>query len=185
MTTSEQEYLQLIRDDPDGQWELHCGVLWSKSKEPVTWKDSDTFGELGHMLRSQLDREQFVVRWNAGRARRSATQYYIPDLMVVPRELAARLFPIGDETEIYPEPLPLVVEVWSPSTGRVDVVDKLPEYQRRGDQEIWLIHPYDKVLTAWVRQPDGRYTETAYRGGIIRPAALPNVAVDLDELFAL
>jgi hypothetical protein len=27
------------------------------------------------------------------------------------------------------------------------------------------------------------YTEHAYRGGAIRPVALPNVRIDLDELF--
>jgi Uma2 family endonuclease len=53
--------------------------------------------------------------------------------------MAARLR--GDELELYVEPLPLVVEVWSPSTGQYDVDEKLPEYQRRGDLEIWRFHP--------------------------------------------
>ncbi len=116
--------------------------------------------------------------------RRSETQYYIPDLIVVPAELASRLFAKERTTEMYREPLPLVVEVWSPSTGRLDIEEKLPEYRRRGDLEIWRIHPDERTLTAWVRQPDGSYQETQYRGGIVRPAALPNVSIDLDAFFA-
>ena len=76
-----------------------------------------------------------------------------------------------------------VVEVWSPSTGTFDVDTKLPEYQRRGDLEIWRIHPYDRILTAWRRQADGSYTESIYREGTIQPVALPGVVIDLDTLF--
>jgi hypothetical protein len=36
-----------------------------------------------------------------------------------------------------------------------------------------------------VREADGRYAETAQTGGVIRPAALPGVAVNLDALFSL
>jgi hypothetical protein len=40
-------------------------------------------------------------------------------------------------------------------------------------------------LIASVREPDGSYTEHVFHGGLIRPRALPNVAIDLDELFDL
>jgi Uma2 family endonuclease len=73
------------------------------------------------------------------------------------------------ELEIYDEPLPLVA--------------KLPEYRRRGDTEIWLLHPYERTLTAWRRQTDGEYIESVYHGGVVLPMALPGVTVDLDALF--
>jgi Uma2 family endonuclease len=76
------------------------------------------------------------------------------------------------------------VEIWPRSTGDYDVEEKLPEYQRRGDLEIWRLHPYERTLTAWRRQPDGSYTETIYTGGVVHPVALPGVAIDLDALFA-
>ena len=62
--------------------------------------------------------------------------------------------------EVYEGPLPLVVEVWSASTGNYDVESKLLEYQRRGDLEIWRLHPYErrseerrvgKECTSWCR----------------------------------
>jgi Uma2 family endonuclease len=76
-----------------------------------------------------------------------------------------------------------VVEVWSPSTGDYDVDAKLPVYQQRGDLEIWRIHPYERTLTAWRRQPNGSYQETIHREGVVKPAALPGVAIDLGPLF--
>ena len=64
-----------------------------------------------------------------------------------------------------------------------DVERKLPEYRARGDLEIWRIHPYDRTLTAWRRQPDGSYLESVYRGGIVPVGSVPGVTIDLDALF--
>jgi Uma2 family endonuclease len=150
----------------------------------MTWEHSDAYGYLGFQIQSQLSRNDYIVKWNAGHMRRSESRYYVPDLIVIPTEMADRLFSEAGTVEVYREPLPLVVEVWSPSTDRLDVREKLPEYEARGDREIWLLQPYDGTLTARVRQPDGSYRETVYRGGIVRPAALPGVSIDLDHLFA-
>ena len=76
-----------------------------------------------------------------------------------------------------------MVEVWSPSTGDYDVDAKLPVYQQRGDLEIWRIHPYERTLTTWRRQPDGSYEETLHRDGTITPVALPGVTIDLGALL--
>jgi Uma2 family endonuclease len=84
----------------------------------------------------------------------------------------------------YTEALPLVVEIWSPSTGDYDIAAKLPLYRQRGDQEIWFLHPYERTLTAWRRQPDGSYAEDFYPGGIVPVAALPGLTIDLDALLA-
>jgi Uma2 family endonuclease len=86
--------------------------------------------------------------------------------------------------ETYAAPLPLVVEVWSPSTGEYDLETKLREYQLRSDLEIWRLHPYERTLTAWRRQPDGSYSESRHEAGTVQPIALPGVTIDLDALFA-
>jgi Uma2 family endonuclease len=104
---------------------------------------------------------------------------------VVPRRLERQLLAVPSTFEVYDEPLPLVVEIRSPSTGDYDVEEKLAEYRRRGDLEVWRLHPYERTLTAWRRQPDGSYAETLYRGGIVRPQSLPGVSIDLDALFDL
>ncbi len=89
----------------------------------------------------------------------------------------------SDVLEVYSNALPLVVEIWSPSTSSYDIDEKLAGYQRRGDHEIWRLHPYERTLTGWRRQPDGTYAETVYEGGTVEPVGLPRVSIDLDGLF--
>jgi hypothetical protein len=74
--------------------------------------------------------------------------------------------------------------MWSQLAGLSYVEGKLAVYEERGDLEIWLIHPSAQTLTAWRGQPNGSYEETVFREGIVRPASLPEVAIDLAELFA-
>jgi Uma2 family endonuclease len=140
-------------------------------------------GRLFFHLMRQLDASQFDVRVNMGHVRRSVESYYIPDVFVVPTDLVRPLRGQRNVLEAYQAPLPLVVEVWSPSTGDYDVDSKLPEYQRRGDTEVWRIHPFDRTLTAWRRQPDGSYTETLFTGGQVQPIGLPGVVINLETLF--
>lgn len=182
MAVSEETYLRVALEDPKGQWELHCGQL--RSKPNMTAEHDDQMFELGYMLRLQLDRSAFRVRVNAGRVRRSATEYCIPDVLVIPTavELTQRVHP--PRVEVYSEPLPLVVEIWSRSTGEYDRETKVPDYQRRGDLEIWQMHPYRHTVTVWRRQPDGSYATIEYEGGIIELLALLGVRVDLDQLFS-
>lgn len=171
----------ILRSLPDGKWELFDDVLLEKP--PMTVEHEDFLVELLFRLRLQLRREDYRLRLNAGHVQHS-TSYYIPDLMVLPfaTEQAQRRGP--DHFEIYDEPLPLVVEVWSRSTGIYDINRKIPEYQRRGDLEIWRIHPYERTITIWRRQPDGTYSEHVVDGGRIEIASLPGVAIDLDDLWA-
>ena len=181
MIVSEQEYRRIALAEPDMKWELDRGRL--RSKPSMTTWHNRTAWLLGFRLQEQLGFDRYEVRVDAGRTQRSPSQYFIPDVMVIPLEYVRRGLADSYELEAYPDPLPLVVGVWSPSTGGYDVDTKLSEYQRRGDLEVWRIHPYERTLIAWVRQAGGSYVETLHRGGIVRPAALPGVAIDFDALF--
>ena len=177
---SEQAFIDLTVADPDTRWELHGGL--PREKPPMSWEHGDVVALMSYLLQHQLDRAEYRVRINEGRVRRSADRYYIPDLIVLPAALAAIFAGKPGSVPIFRDPLPLVIEAWSPSTGGYDVRAKLAEYQARGDAEIWYLHPYDRTLTAW-RRTNGTYTETTYREGIVRPASLPGVAIDLAVLF--
>jgi Uma2 family endonuclease len=181
MPVSEETFLQLALEDTEGHWELYCGV--PRRKPGMTATHNETMTRLFGWLFQQLEGSPFTVRSNAGHVRRSAENYFIPDVFVLPTVLMEPQRALM-RLETYPEPLPLVVEIWSPSTGEYDVHTKLLEYQRRGDIEIWLIHPYEHLLTAWRRQADGTYAETVYTTGLIHPVALPNVTIDFDRLLA-
>ena len=183
MPISEATYAHVAMEDPEGQWELVCGQL--RSKPPMTIERSSVIRRLDRHLQRDLDDADFEVSANLSRLRVSAGRFYIPDLCVIRTGVAQRRRrESAGQLEVYDEPMPLVVEVWSPSTGDYDVEEKLREYQRRGDLEIWRIHPYERTLTAWRRQADGSYTETLYRGGVVQPVALRGVSIELDRLFA-
>jgi Uma2 family endonuclease len=182
MVIRAQTYEQVALEDPDGQWELDCGRL--RQKPGMTYEHNGAAGALLVELAVQLERGEFQVYMNAPRLRIPSGSFYIPDITVVPRALfRQRRQRRRGRLEVYEEPMPLVVEVWSPSTGDYDVQTKLQQYQQRGDAEIWLVHPYDRTLTAWRRQPNGGYSETLYREGSIEPMALPGVRIELAALF--
>jgi len=176
---TEAEYRKLALDDGDETWELWDGV--PVAKPAMSAKHNDAASLLGHLFWDQLDWDAYVVRVDAPRTRINPRNYFVPDVAVVPVIYAARLEPL--ELEVYAEPLPLVVEVWSPSTGGYDQGAKLRAYMERGDEEIWLLHPYERTLRASRRQPDGSYAETLYTGGVVPVASLPGVAIDLDALL--
>jgi len=171
----------LTRAGDHSHLEVHQGRL--REKPEMSFDHGDVMTYLGIQLGQQIDRKQYRVHVNNGRVRRTERTYYIPDIIVIPLHLAEPFRGKPGVLEIYDEPLPLVVEVWSESTGDYDVDAKLPEYKDRGDREIWRLHPYKRTLTAWRRQPDGSYTKTVYHGGKVESVALPGVIIDLDELF--
>jgi Uma2 family endonuclease len=178
---SNEAYERLALAEPDRKWELRNGRL--REKPGMTAAHNEVEALLGYMLMSQLDRAEYRVRVDAGRVHRPASTYFIPDVFVVPTAMVTPLLPLENVLEVFDQPLPLVVEVWSRSTGDYDMEEKLAVYQQRGDLEIWRIHPYERTLAAWRRLPDGSYETTLYREGIVNPAALPGVTIDLDALF--
>ena len=178
---SEAEYEQIVWAHPQQTWELVEGRL--REKPGMTFEHGDTALELAYRLRSQLDRRQFRIAINDWRLRWPTATILIPDVVVVPIAMTDEFRGQPGRLVIYTQPLPLVVEVWSRSTGDYDLEAKIPVYQLRGDLEIWRIHPYERTLTAWRRQPDGSYVATVYHEGTVMPATLPGVAIDLAELF--
>lgn len=176
---SEQEYRELALTDTDHLWELWDGV--PREKPSMSMKHADVAFYLGLALANQLDRRAYRVNVNDGKARLSARNSYIPDVVVIS---AAYKLPFEDDPRaLNAFALPLVVEVWSQTPGAYDIATKLQGYRERGDMEIWFIHPYERTLTAWRLQPDGTYAEELYRGGHIQVIALPGVAIDLDALL--
>jgi Uma2 family endonuclease len=178
---SNEAYERLALAEPDVKWELWDGVL--REKPQMTDAHDWLMAKVGHFLLSQLDWSVYQVRINSSRVRRPGSTYFIPDVFVLLTAFTAPYRNRSDVLSIYDQPMQLVVEVWSPSTGDYDIMEKLVVYQQRGDLEIWYFHPYERTLTAWVRQPDGSYAETLYREGIVRPVALPSVEIELALLF--
>jgi Uma2 family endonuclease len=182
MPISEAAYERMALEDPDGKWELVCGQL--RQKPAMTTEHEDTGRRLARRLTIQTGEDEFAVERDGPKLRVPGGNYRVPDVCVIPQHLIQTRKRVSPASfEMYEEPMPLVVEIWSPSTGDTDLRDKLAEYQRRGDLEIWYIHPYKRSLTAWRRQPEGSYTETRYDGGAVESASLHGVVIELESLF--
>jgi Uma2 family endonuclease len=177
---SEQEYEAFVLSGVEGLWELHDGVL--VEKPGMSWKHLDIVTLLVLLLGNQLDLTKYRV-FAEGRVRRPTDTIFLPDVMVLPLDYGEGIMD-DPRLAIFSKPLLLVVEVWSQSTGDYDLYAKLPVYQQRGDADIWFIHPFERTLTRRVRHSDGSYQETIHQGGVITLAALPEVELDLDWLFA-
>lgn len=182
MPVTERTFELVALEDPEGQWELHRGHL--REKRGMTAAHNQLRVDLAFALMQQLDRGEDTVRIDSARAKRSDETYYIPNVFVVPTRLVLPQLDATVRLEIYEEPLPFIAEIWTRSTAGYDVDAKIPEYMKRGDSEIWHVHPYLHTVTAWRRHADGAYTESVFHGGTVRLHALPNVAIDLDSLFA-
>jgi Uma2 family endonuclease len=181
MELSPEQYEQLILSEPDQTWELINGRL--REKPTMSIGHDDAWFELAFFLRSQLERREYRVAHNDARLKRTDRSYFVPDgvVMRVANIIGDRPNPRAVDAHSFP--MLLVAEVWSPSTGDYDIDVKLRAYQERGDHEIWRLHPFERTLTTWRRQPDGTYVETVVHGGTVSSAELPGVTIDLDALF--
>ncbi|MDF2757973.1 MAG: hypothetical protein K0S99_605, partial [Thermomicrobiales bacterium] len=90
----EQEYRELALHDSDRLWELWVGE--PREKPLMSMKHEDVASYLGAALITQLDRRQYRVNINGGRARLSPRSYYIPEVVVIP---AAHKMPFEDDTD--------------------------------------------------------------------------------------
>lgn len=179
---SEERYRRLALADGDRLWELRDGRMVEKPR--MGTEHNHAAAMLFGLLFGQLDPAEYQLRSNSARLRHPSGSHLIPDVAVVPVALERRQLGKRGRLETYDAPLPLVVEIWSAATPDYDEAGKIALYRRRGDQEMWFLEPDQRHLTRWPRRPDGGYDEESQRGGIVRPAFLPNVVIDLDDLFA-
>lgn len=180
MPVSEMTYRALAAEDFESGWELVCGQL--RRKPGMTMEHNHVAWNLGFELQKHLPLDDFSVRVNQARLRTPSGDHYVPDVAVIPSSAMASRFGLT-EVETYFEAVPLVVEIWSPSTGARDKNEKLAGYQSRGDAEIWLIDPIDRSATVYTREPAGDYVQRAVTRGSITPTALPRARVTLAAMF--
>jgi Uma2 family endonuclease len=108
--------------------------------------------------------------------------YVSPDLMIFAPERP----PVLDErgwNRVAPR---VAVEILSDSTRERDLGAKRQLYARIGVEHYWVVAPGVQVVTEHVLEPDGVYREHVWGpgpGGVFRPAAFAELAIDLRELF--
>jgi Uma2 family endonuclease len=176
---SEETFRQLALGN--SRLELHRGQL--REKPGMSVEHGHVMDDLLAQLYAQLDRRVYRLRAQHARLRVSSATYYVPDIAIIPRSMEQMLRARRGTLDAYSDPLPLVIEIWSPSTGAYDLSEKLTGYQQRGDLEIWYLHPYEHTLTAWRRQPVDSYAQSIHHSGTVSPTSLPGLTIDLETLF--
>lgn len=186
MPIGEDLYVRVALEETDETWELHDN--WLRCKPGGTFGHDELLHRRWYQSADQLDRYLFHERINAGRLALGHRTYLVPDFFVFPAAyLTEAVKRHGWESlEAYREPVLFIVEVWEPPNEAFwyDVNRKLPIYRQRGDAEIWRLHPYERTLHGWRRQPDGSYDAFVTNQGTVVLLALPGVTIDLDALFA-
>jgi Uma2 family endonuclease len=179
---SEAEYRRFALADAQGWFELVDGRL--RENPPISIGHRRFMSSLGFRLQRQVDRGELLVDFGHTRLRTPTGRYFVPsNNVVIPIAYDTALGRDEESLDAFAEPMPLVVDVWSPSTGAYDTETRLPEYRGCRNLEVWHLYPHKRTRTTWLRQPDGSYLESRYSGGGVRPAPLPDVAIDLDALF--
>jgi Uma2 family endonuclease len=78
----------------------------------------------------------------------------------------------------------MIVEILSPSTTHKDVKEKFDVYESSGVNEYWIVSPGDKIIDIFLLENDkyqlkGKFT----LGDKVSPYTLPELIIDLDEVF--
>ena len=82
-----------------------------------------------------------------------------------------------------PEDIILLIEV-SDTTVRYDREIKMPLYARSGVPETWLVNLQTRRLEVYCDPKSGHYRRVEeYHSGCVASASLPDVAIDIAELF--
>ncbi len=179
MAVSYATYERVALEDTDGQWELVCGKL--RERPLMTQEHNSIARRLQKQILAAVA-DDIEVGLSDLSVRVSNGTYLVPDVAVVTPDIRATIAP-RPHLETYEVPLPFVAEVWSPSTCNYDVETKVPGYRARGDLEIWRIHPQDRTITAWRKQPDGSYSEAVHREGAVPIESLRGVVIEMARLF--
>ena len=79
----------------------------------------------------------------------------------------------------------LIVEILSPGNSRTEMKDKFELYQEAGVLEYWVVSPIEKTIQVWTLDEQGLYfsRQPKVEGDVVRTPIVPNLEVDVTELF--
>jgi Uma2 family endonuclease len=104
-----------------------------------------------------------------------------PDLLF----LRSDRFHLYEASGIVEGPPDLVVEIVSPSTTRIDAIDKAALYASTGVPEYWLLNPAPKTFRLLVLGPDGTYHDAKPIAGRFHSTVIAGLVINPEELFGV
>jgi Uma2 family endonuclease len=142
---------------------------------------------LADALRVHLDRRKYYVTIagaGLGIARVPLT-YRVPDLMILRTAALRQDRAKTAQNDPYIWAVPdLIVECLSPSNRKGSIQELLADYARVAVPEVWLLDPKLPQFTSYRYESGALKPWMATESGLVTPLLLPNVAVDLAELWA-
>ncbi|QDT35671.1 Uma2 family endonuclease [Stratiformator vulcanicus] len=174
---SVEQYLML--DDDDGAVELVDGRL--EFPHPLTDSHQSALASLMRLLHQNIGPKNGIVLPRGLRVRTGPQSVREPDIVALldrrdPRR-SNRIWQGAD----------LVVEVISEDDFVRDLITKRSEYASAEIPEYWIADPRDRSLTIFRLNHDTRrYLEhaKALGTGIVRSALIPELAINVKEVFA-
>jgi Uma2 family endonuclease len=78
----------------------------------------------------------------------------------------------------------LLIEILSPSTAKKDLQDKYNVYEEAGVDEYWIVTPEIQCIEVFVLENNKYQRKGTYlKGDTVTPISLPELVIDLDEIF--
>ncbi len=177
------------------RYELHKGVI--VEMPPPTGDHEDVVGFLTQKIAVEFERHNLPYRIPKSALVRtsSAESAYIPDVLLINRDnLQNEPLWKKQSTVIYPETVPLVVEVVS-TNWRDDYHDKFGDYEEIGIPEYWIVNYAALGGRKFIGNPkqstifvcelvDGEYQMTPFRGTdrIVSPT-FPQLNLTAQQVF--
>ena len=151
---------------------------------PGHWK---VLQQVREMLRDQLPQQDYDMSFadvGLGIRRRPVLTYRVPDIAVFSVAALAKDRAENGKSDIYIWTAPeLVVECLSPSNRKGSTEKLRQNYELIGVPEVWFIDPQSQTLTVHILDGGSLVARRSVREGIVSPARLPQVGVNVDELW--
>lgn len=79
----------------------------------------------------------------------------------------------------------LLIEITSPSTGKIDRLYKFNKYEKAGVKEYWIVEPELKMVSVFILQENGRYgrPDMYSEEDEIKVSVFSDLIVDLKPVF--
>jgi len=170
------EFCSIIREDQKA--DLINGIIYMAS--PASLEHEDEFGFILMVVRGYVRRKGLgIVLGSRAAMWLSDENAPEPDLMFISKAKLAKA--AGKAVFGAAE---LVIEIISPGSRRLDLVEKKELYAKFGVREYWVIDPYQQVAYFW-KNNDGIWEDLPIDAmGIFRSSILPGFWLRIDWLFA-
>jgi Uma2 family endonuclease len=189
------EFIELYPENSSLRYELHNGVIIEM--HPPTGDHEDVVGFLTQKIAAEFERCKLPYRIpKSGLVKTpNAKSAFIPDVMVINRDnLKNEPLWKKQSTVIYPETVPLIIEVVS-TNWRDDYHKKFADYEEMGIGEYWIVdyaalggrdfigNPKQSAIFV-CQLTDGEYVKTLFRGDdLIVSPSFPELKLAVQQIF--